>query len=62
LAKVVAYQATLPKYDVRYVETDTEFARYMLASTAEQVEQLTCRIEPDLLVLDDLFLADASPM
>jgi len=44
---------------VRYVETDTEFARYGLASTAEQ---LTCRIEPDLLVLDDLFLADASPM
>ena len=57
IAKAVAYQATLQGYDVRYVEADTEFARYGLASTAEQAEQLKGWIEPDLLVLDDLFLA-----
>ena len=57
VAKAVAYQATLQGYDVRYVEADTEFARYGLASTTEQAEQLKGWIEPDLLVLDDLFLA-----
>ncbi|WP_418149482.1 IS21-like element helper ATPase IstB [Variovorax paradoxus] len=57
VAKAVAYQATLAGYDVRYVEADTEFARYGLASTAQQAEQLKGWIEPDLLVLDDLFLA-----
>ena len=57
VAKAVAYQATLQGYDVRYVEADSEFARYGLASTAEQAEQLKGWIEPDLLVLDDLFLA-----
>ena len=34
VAKAVAYQATLQGYDVRYLEADTEFARYALASTA----------------------------
>ena len=57
VAKAVAYQATLQGYDVRYVEADTEFARYGLASTAEQAEQLKGWVAPDLLVLDDLFLA-----
>lgn len=57
VAKAVAYQATLQGYDVRYVEADTEFARYGLASTQEQAEQLNAWTEPDLLVLDDLFLA-----
>ena len=57
VAKTVAYQATLQGYDVRYVEADSEFARYGLSSTAEQAEQLKGWIEPDLLVLDDLFLA-----
>ena len=57
LAKAVAYQATLQGYDVRYVEADTEFARYGLASSAEQALQLKGWIEPDLLILDDLFLA-----
>ncbi len=57
VAKTVAYQATLGGYDVRYVEADTEFARYGLASTQEQAELLKAWIEPDLLVLDDLFLA-----
>ncbi len=57
VAKAVAYQATLQGYDVRYVEADTEFARYGLASTQEQAQLLKGWIEPDLLVLDDLFLA-----
>ena len=39
-AKAVAYQATLQGYDVRYLEADTEFARYALASTAERTELL----------------------
>ena len=57
VAKAVAYQATLQGYDARYVEADTEFARYGLASTKEQAQLLKGWIEPDLLVLDDLFLA-----
>ena len=57
VAKAVAYQATLSGYDVRYVEADTEFARYGLARAAEQAEQLKEWVEADLLVLDDLFLA-----
>jgi DNA replication protein DnaC len=57
VAKAVAYQATLSGYDVRYVEADTEFARYGLASTAEQAQRLKDWVEADLLVLDDLFLA-----
>ena len=57
IAKAVAYQATLQGYDARYVEADTEFARYGLASTSEQAQWLKGWIEPDLLVLDDLFLA-----
>lgn len=57
VAKAVAYQGTLQGYDVRYVEADTEFARYGLASTGEQARQHKDWIEPDLLILDDLFLA-----
>jgi DNA replication protein DnaC len=57
VAKAVAYQGTLQGYDVRYVEADSEFARYGLASTAEQAQLLKGWIDPDLLVLDDLFLA-----
>ena len=57
VAKAVAYQATLQGYDVRYVEADTEFARYALANQTEQAKMLRAYIEPDLLVLDDLFLA-----
>jgi DNA replication protein DnaC len=57
VAKAVAYQATLQGYDARYVEADTEFARYGLASTREQAQLLKGWIEPDLLVLGDLFLA-----
>lgn len=57
VAKAVAYQATLQGYDARYVEADTEFAQYGLATSSEQAELLQGWIEPDLLVLDDLFLA-----
>ena len=57
VAKAVAYQATLQGLDVRYVEADTEFARYALGSTAEQAALLRSFVEPDLVVLDDLFLA-----
>ena len=57
LAKAVAYQATLQGHDVRYLEADTEFARYALASVSERVALLKEWVEPDLLVLDDLFLA-----
>lgn len=57
VAKAVAYQATLHGYDARYVEADTEFAQYGLATSSEQSELLRGWIEPDLLVLDDLFLA-----
>lgn len=57
LAKAVAYQATLQGHDVRYLEADTEFARYALASPTERMALLKECVEPDLLILDDLFLA-----
>lgn len=57
LAKAVAYQATLQGHDVRYLEADTEFARYALANATERTAMLKEWVEPDLLVLDDLFLA-----
>ena len=57
LAKAVAYQATLQGYDVRYLEADAEFSRYALATTDERTRLLKEWVEPDLLVLDDLFLA-----
>lgn len=57
VAKALAYQATLQGFSVRYVEADTEFARFGIATQAEQVQILRTYVEPDLLVLDDLFLA-----
>ena len=57
LAKAVAYHATLQGFDVRYVEADSAFAHYCLASPKEQSKLLATMLEPDLLVLDDLFLA-----
>ena len=57
VAKAVAYQATLQGYDVQYLEADSAFAKYSLASAAEQGKLLQNLIEPDLLILDDLFLA-----
>jgi DNA replication protein DnaC len=57
VAKAVAYQATLQGHDVRYVEADTEFARFALASPKEQTALMRAYVESDLLILDDLFLA-----
>ncbi len=57
IAKALAYQGTLQGYDVRYIEADTAFAHYSLAGPDEQRKQLRALLEPDLLVLDDLFLA-----
>ena len=57
IAKAVAYHATLQGFDVRYVEADSAFAHYCLAAPDEQSKLLKAMLEPDLLVLDDLFLA-----
>lgn len=57
IAKAIAYQATLAGHDVRYLEADTEFARYALASATERIGLIKEWVEPDLLILDDLFLA-----
>ena len=57
LAKAVAYQATLQGHDVRYVEADSEFARFALCNAQEQAALMCAYVEPDLLVLDDMFLA-----
>lgn len=61
VAKAVAYQATLQSFDVRYVEADTEFAQFALCSASEHSALLRAYVEPDLLVLDDLFLARRIP-
>ena len=61
VAKAVAYQATLQGFDVRYVEADTEFAQFALCSASEHAALLRAYVEPDLLVLDDLFLARRIP-
>ena len=42
---------------MRYLEADTEFARYALGNATERTHLLKEWVEPDLLVLDDLFLA-----
>jgi DNA replication protein DnaC len=60
-AKAVAYQASLQGLHVRYIEADTALAQYALASTQEQAELIKAWSEPDLLVLDDLFLARRIP-
>lgn len=57
IAKAVAYQATLQGYSVKYVEADSDFAKFGLATQAEQAKILSAYTDPDLLVLDDLFLA-----
>lgn len=57
----MAYHATLQGFDVRYVEADTEFARFAVSSPQEQAELLRAYTAPDLLVLDDLFLARRIP-
>lgn len=60
-AKAVAYQATLQGLHARYVEADTALAQYALASAQEQAALVKSWSEPDLLVLDDLFLARRIP-
>ena len=40
-----------------YLEADARFARYAQAGAAERAELLKGWVEPDLQVLDDLFLA-----
>jgi hypothetical protein len=40
VAKALAYQATLQGYDVRYLEADTEFARYALAGGQNRANML----------------------
>ena len=57
VAKALAYQATLQGYDVRYLEADTEFARYALAGSHDRANLLKDWVRPDLLIVDDLFLA-----
>lgn len=57
IAKALAYQATLAGHDVRYLEADAEFARYALGNASERAGLLKDWVGPDLLVLDDLFLA-----
>jgi len=47
----------LQGYNVRYVEADSAFAQFALASPQEQDKRLKDLLEPDLLVLDDMFLA-----
>jgi hypothetical protein len=44
-------------YSVKYVEADTDFAKFGLATLTEQAKILSTYTDPDLLVLDDLFLA-----
>lgn len=61
VAKAVAYHATLQGFEVRYVEADTEFARFAVSSPHEQADLLRAYTAPDLLVLDDLFLARRIP-
>ncbi len=57
VAKALAYQATLQGYNVRYCEADGAFAQFCLAGPDEQSKRLKGLLEPDLLVLDDMFLA-----
>lgn len=57
IAKAVAYEATLQGYRVLYTEADVQLARYALASPDERRRMLRDLLEPDLLILDDLFLA-----
>ena len=61
VAKALAYQATLQGHDVRYLEADAQFARYALATAPERARLLKDWAEPDLLILDDLFLARRLP-
>jgi DNA replication protein DnaC len=60
IAKAVAYQATLQGHDVRYVEADSVCA-LLPGQSSRAGKLLKGLLEPDLLVLDDLFWHGASP-
>lgn len=57
VAKAVAYHAVQQGLKVVYVEADTDFAKYALSDAREREQMLKRLLAPDLLVLDDLFLA-----
>ena len=57
IAKAIAYQATLQGHDVRYLESDTIFARFALGTSKDQAQNLRPLLAADLVILDDLFLA-----
>ncbi len=61
VAKAIGYNATLQGLCVRHLEADSTFAQYALGSPAERAEQLSDLLSPDLVVLDDLFLAQRLP-
>lgn len=61
IAKAIAYNATLQGMKVRYVESDTVFAGYAVDTRADQDRLLKTLLEPELVVLDDLFLAKRIP-
>jgi DNA replication protein DnaC len=57
VAKAVAYQATLQGYDVRLPGGRHRVRPLRAGQRGERAELLKDWVEPDLLVLDDLFLA-----
>jgi DNA replication protein DnaC len=57
VAKALAYQATLQSDDMRYLEADNEFVRYVLAGSQDRANLLKDRFRPDLLIVGDLILA-----
>ena len=57
IAKALAYQATLQGLLVRYVEADSELARFAIWNLREQQQIIKSYLEPDLLLLDNLFVA-----
>ena len=61
VAKAIAYNATLQGMKVRYLEADTVFAGSAVGTRADQERLLKSLLEPELVVLDDLFLAKRIP-
>ena len=60
VAKAVAYHAVQQGLKVAYVEADSDFAGYALGAARERELMVQRMLAADLLVLDDLFLVDAS--
>lgn len=61
VAKAIAYNATLQGVKVRYIEADAVFAGYAVGTRTDQDKLLRSLLEPELVVLDDLFLAKRIP-